>query len=149
MIKECIKTIIYIGGDESERRVIKERMTEACIRTAVEAIHSSPYQAVLYLAGGASQVFFSFSLSACFCMFFDAPIELSNPCDQALGLLLSVPGASNTVLEAVVPYSRMSLIQLLAKVPFFFHLQFHHHTNTVPLFFLIDFFFAVDSIPIL
>ncbi|XP_058769138.1 uncharacterized protein LOC131643002 [Vicia villosa] len=65
-------------------------MTEACIRTAVEAIHSSPYQAVLYLAGGAS---------------------------QALGLLLSVPGASNTVLEAVVPYSRMSLIQLLAKIP--------------------------------
>ncbi|XP_050892837.1 uncharacterized protein LOC127098320 isoform X2 [Lathyrus oleraceus] len=65
-------------------------MTEACIRTAVEAIHSSSYQAVLYLAGGAS---------------------------QALGLLLSVPGASNTVLEAVVPYSRMSLIQLLAKIP--------------------------------
>jgi hypothetical protein len=64
-------------------------MTEACIRTAVEAIHSSPYQTVLYLAGGASQV---------------------------LGLLLSVPGASNTVLEAVVPYSRMSLIQLLGKV---------------------------------
>jgi hypothetical protein len=30
--------------------------------------------------------------------------------------LLSVPGASNTVLEAVVPYSRMSLIQLLTKV---------------------------------
>lgn len=64
-------------------------MTEACNRTAVEAIHSSPYQTVLYLAGGASQI---------------------------LGLLLSVPGASNTVLEAVVPYSRMSLIQLLAKV---------------------------------
>jgi len=68
---------------------INQRMTEACIRTAVEAIHSSPYQTVLYLAGGASQV---------------------------LGLLLSVPGASNTVLEAVVPYSRMSLIQLLGKV---------------------------------
>lgn len=68
-------------------------MTEACIRTAVEAIHSSPYQTVLYLAGGASQI---------------------------LGLLLSVPGASNTVLEAVVPYSRMSLIQLLAKIPLHF-----------------------------
>ncbi|XP_061356525.1 uncharacterized protein LOC133300955 isoform X1 [Gastrolobium bilobum] len=65
-------------------------MTETWIRTAVEAIHSSPFQAVLYLAGGASQV---------------------------LGLLLSVPGASNTVLEAVVPYSRMSMIQLLGKIP--------------------------------
>lgn len=65
-------------------------MTDACIRGVVEAIHSSPTQAVLYLSGGASQV---------------------------LGLLLSVPGASNTVLEAVVPYSRMSMIQLLGKIP--------------------------------
>ncbi|KAK9277348.1 hypothetical protein L1049_006889 [Liquidambar formosana] len=30
---------------------------------------------------------------------------------------MSVPGASNTVLEAVVPYSRMSMIQLLGKIP--------------------------------
>ncbi|CAI9096135.1 OLC1v1032216C1 [Oldenlandia corymbosa var. corymbosa] len=30
---------------------------------------------------------------------------------------MSVPGASNTVLEAVVPYSRMSMIQLVGKVP--------------------------------
>lgn len=37
---------------------------------------------------------------------------------QALGWMLSVPGASNTVLEAVVPYSRNSAIQLLGKVPF-------------------------------
>lgn len=57
---------------------------------AIEAIHSSPTQAVLYLSGGASQV---------------------------LGWLISVPGASNTVLEAVVPYSRMSTIHLLGKVP--------------------------------
>lgn len=64
-------------------------MTESCIRSAVEAIHSSPFQTVLYLAGGASQL---------------------------LGWLLSVPGASNTVLEAFVPYSRMSMIQLLGKV---------------------------------
>ncbi|KAK7343426.1 hypothetical protein VNO77_12161 [Canavalia gladiata] len=64
--------------------------TENCIRTAVEAIHSSPFQAVLYLAGGASQV---------------------------VGWLLSVPGASNTVLEVVVPYSKMSMIQLLGKIP--------------------------------
>ncbi|KAL5828248.1 hypothetical protein ACOSQ4_020045 [Xanthoceras sorbifolium] len=65
-------------------------MTDARIRTVVEAIHASPTQAVLYLSGGAS---------------------------QALGMLMSVPGASNTVLEAVVPYSRMSMIQLLGKIP--------------------------------
>ncbi|XP_054809720.1 uncharacterized protein LOC129311424 isoform X2 [Prosopis cineraria] len=65
-------------------------MTDACIRTVVEAIHSSPFQAVIYLSGGASMV---------------------------LGSLLSVPGASNTVLEAVIPYSRMSTIQLLGKIP--------------------------------
>ncbi|KAI5677468.1 hypothetical protein M9H77_08418 [Catharanthus roseus] len=65
-------------------------MTDGCFRALVEAIHSSPTQAVLYLSGGAS---------------------------QALGWLMSVPGASNTVLETVVPYSRMSMIQLLGKVP--------------------------------
>ncbi|WRX15493.1 Cytidyltransferase-like domain - like 3 [Theobroma cacao] len=65
-------------------------MTDACIRAVVESIHSSPTQAVLYLSGGAS---------------------------LALGWLMSIPGASNTVLEAVVPYSRMSMIQLLAKIP--------------------------------
>lgn len=64
-------------------------MTEGCLRAVVEAIHSSPTQAVLYVSGGAS---------------------------QALGHLMSVPGASNTVLESVVPYSRMSIIQLLGKV---------------------------------
>ncbi|XP_027097660.1 uncharacterized protein [Coffea arabica] len=65
-------------------------MTDGSMRALVGSIHSCPTQAVLYIAGGAS---------------------------QALGLLLSVPGASNTVLEAVVPYSGMSMIQLLGKVP--------------------------------
>ncbi|XP_022887387.1 uncharacterized protein LOC111403206 [Olea europaea var. sylvestris] len=65
-------------------------MMDSCVRAVVEGIHSSPTQAVVYLSGGAS---------------------------QALGWLMSVPGASNTVLEAVVPYSRMSMIQLLGKVP--------------------------------
>ncbi|KAG9450523.1 hypothetical protein H6P81_010488 [Aristolochia fimbriata] len=60
------------------------------IRALVEAIHSTPTQAVLYVSGGAS---------------------------QALGWLLSVPGASNTVLEAVVPYSKSSMTQLLGKIP--------------------------------
>ncbi|GLT43508.1 hypothetical protein SLA2020_174500 [Shorea laevis] len=65
-------------------------MTDACVRTVIEAIHSSPTQAVLYFSGGAS---------------------------LALSWLISVPGASNTVLEAVVPYSTMSTIQLLGKIP--------------------------------
>ncbi|XP_076911059.1 uncharacterized protein LOC143568916 isoform X1 [Bidens hawaiensis] len=65
-------------------------MTESLIRSVVEAIHSTPTQAVLYFSGGAS---------------------------QALGWLASVPGASNTLLEVIVPYSRMSLIQLLGKAP--------------------------------
>ena len=29
---------------------------------------------------------------------------------------MSVPGASNTLLEAVVPYSRISMVQLLGRV---------------------------------
>ncbi|PIN23725.1 hypothetical protein CDL12_03555 [Handroanthus impetiginosus] len=62
---------------------------DASARAMVEAIHGTNTQAVLYLSGGAS---------------------------QALGWLVSVPGASNTVLEAVVPYSRMSMVQLLGKV---------------------------------
>ncbi|CAI9259263.1 unnamed protein product [Lactuca saligna] len=65
-------------------------MTDSLIRALVEAIHSTPTQAVLYFSGGASQV---------------------------LGWLAAVPGASNTVLEVIVPYSRMSMIQLLGKVP--------------------------------
>ncbi|VFQ66569.1 unnamed protein product [Cuscuta campestris] len=65
-------------------------MADTCMRTLVEAIHSTPTQAVVYVSGGAS---------------------------QALGWLMSVPGASNTVLEFVVPYSRMSMVQLLGKVP--------------------------------
>jgi nicotinic acid mononucleotide adenylyltransferase len=73
-------------------------MTDGWIRAIVEAIHSSPTQAVLYFSGGAS---------------------------QTLGWLLSVPGASNTVLEAVVPYSRMSTVQLLGKVPTRFTSQQH------------------------
>ncbi|KAF5450934.1 hypothetical protein F2P56_031243 [Juglans regia] len=68
-------------------------MTDACIRAVVESVHSSSNQAVLHLAGGASLV---------------------------IGWLLSVPGASNTVLEAVIPYSRMSMIQLLGKIPALF-----------------------------
>ncbi|KAL8482095.1 hypothetical protein ACS0TY_028299 [Phlomoides rotata] len=68
---------------------LKRPKMDASTRAMVEAIHANPTQAVLYPSGGASQAF---------------------------GWLLSVPGASNTVLEAIVPYSRMSVIQLLGKV---------------------------------
>ncbi|KAL8482093.1 hypothetical protein ACS0TY_028297 [Phlomoides rotata] len=68
---------------------LKRPKMDASTRAMVEAIHANPTQAVLYLSGGASQAF---------------------------GWLLSLPGASNTVLEAIVPYSRMSVIQLLGKV---------------------------------
>ncbi|EFJ16368.1 hypothetical protein SELMODRAFT_421854 [Selaginella moellendorffii] len=60
------------------------------MKAAIEAIHSSPTHAVLHLAGGAS---------------------------QALGWLLSVPRASQTLLEATVPYTRASMIQLLGRAP--------------------------------
>ncbi|GMH01919.1 hypothetical protein Nepgr_003758 [Nepenthes gracilis] len=71
-------------------------MMDGCVRAVIEAIHSSPTQVVVYLSGGASHV---------------------------LGWLTSVPGASNTLLEAVVPYSRMSSIQLLGKIPTHFTSQ--------------------------
>ncbi|CAL5419233.1 unnamed protein product [Camellia sinensis] len=70
--------------------IVDGKMTDGWIRALVEAIHSTPTHSVLYISGGAS---------------------------QALAWLMSVPGASNTVLESVIPYSRMSMIQLLGKVP--------------------------------
>lgn len=39
-----------------------------------------------------------------------------NECAQAISWLLSVPGASGTVLEASVPYARESLVEVLGKV---------------------------------
>ncbi|XP_021753013.1 uncharacterized protein LOC110718482 isoform X2 [Chenopodium quinoa] len=67
-------------------------MTESggMMRPLIEAIHSTPTKAVVYIAGGAA---------------------------HAVGWLTSIPGASNTLLEAVIPYSRMSMIQLLGKIP--------------------------------
>ena len=35
------------------------------------------------------------------------------PCSQSISWLLSVPGASATVLEAAVPYARDSLVEVL------------------------------------
>lgn len=63
---------------------------DTAVRAVIEAIHASPTHAVLGLSGGAA---------------------------QALGWLLSVPRASSTLLEATIPYSRASMVQLLGKVP--------------------------------
>ena len=56
----------------------------------VEGIHRSPAKVVIVMAGGGA---------------------------QALGWLLSVPGASRTVLEVQVPYSAAALTQLLGAEP--------------------------------
>lgn len=57
------------------------------LRHVVEQIHASSMQAVLYVTGGAA---------------------------SALTWTLTVPGASNTVLEALVPYSRSSFSSALS-----------------------------------
>lgn len=101
------------------RNALRKTMTEACIQAVVEAIHSSPFQAVLYLSGGASKVLpLSLSMWVCICdeHCWPSSNRNHNEYDQVLGSLLSVPGASSTVLEAMIPYSRMSTIQLLGKV---------------------------------
>ena len=49
----------------------------------------------------------------------------THPPLQALSWLLSVPGASNTIIEASVPYARESLISVLVSsaMPVFFKLR--------------------------
>ncbi len=59
-------------------------------RTLVERLHASPLQGVLAITGGGS---------------------------GAIAELLRVPGASSTVVEAMVPYSEASLASLLGGVP--------------------------------
>src|SRR5512138_3081204 len=56
----------------------------------IAAIHASPTMAVIVVTGGGA---------------------------QALADLLAVPGASKTVLEALVPYSERSLREFLATPP--------------------------------
>ena len=60
------------------------------IRELVEAVHASPTRVVIAVAGAGS---------------------------QALAWLLAVPGASRTLLEAVVPYERQALIGFLGHEP--------------------------------
>lgn len=59
-------------------------------RTLVQRLHASPFQGVLAITGGGS---------------------------GAIVELLQVPGASSSVLEAIVPYSEASLAALLGGVP--------------------------------
>jgi hypothetical protein len=59
--------------------------------TALAAkLHAAPWQGVFYITGGGASL---------------------------ISQLLEVPGASNTVLEATVPYAEKSLAQLLGKAP--------------------------------
>ena len=60
------------------------------IRELVEAVHASPTRVVIAVAGAGS---------------------------QAVAWLLAVPGASRTLLEAVVPYERQALIDFLGHEP--------------------------------
>ena len=56
----------------------------------IEKIHATPHKAVVAVAGAGS---------------------------QALAWLLGVPGASNTLLETLVPYGRLSMIDFLGHEP--------------------------------
>eukprot|EP00899_Mesostigma_viride_P007687 jgi/Mesvir1/1691/Mv21152-RA.2 len=67
-----------------------QQSMEAGLKLAVEAIHASPVRSVIFVAGGGS---------------------------QALSWLLSTPGASDTVLEATVPYCRDSLAGIIGHEP--------------------------------
>lgn len=61
------------------------------VERMVQEVHSTPWKAVFYVTGGAS---------------------------SALSWLLTVPGASRTVLEAVVPYAQSSTARLLGEDSF-------------------------------
>jgi hypothetical protein len=57
---------------------------------------------------------------------------------------MSVPGASNTILEVVVPYSRHSMSHLLGKV-FYFYLLFRFNFFSVSKIFVFKYFILLDS----
>ena len=62
----------------------------AAIDSVVSKVHGSPHRAVLAVSGAGG---------------------------QAVGWLLGVAGASRTILEVVVPYSRLSLNEFLGFEP--------------------------------
>ena len=84
---------------------------EGPLLAAIQAIHSTETKAVVYATGGAVQVksspFPSLHVPS------ELVQELLTWFHQALSWLLIVPGASNTILEASVPYSRQSLMEIL------------------------------------
>mmetsp|Transcript_8468 Transcript_8468/g.27668 ORF Transcript_8468/g.27668 Transcript_8468/m.27668 type:complete len:456 (+) Transcript_8468:75-1442(+) len=63
---------------------------ESAIKTVVERIHASSASGVIFVTGGGS---------------------------QALSWLTCVPGASSTLLDAHIPYSRDAMVDLLGKEP--------------------------------
>jgi nicotinamide mononucleotide (NMN) deamidase PncC len=63
---------------------------ESSIEVLIKDIHAHPTKCVLVATGGAV---------------------------QASSWLLSVPGASNTILEVVTPYARESLVSMLGSEP--------------------------------
>ena len=65
-------------------------MMDADVRDLIALLHRAPHRCVLAVAGGGA---------------------------GAVGWLLSVPGGSRTVLEAVVPYSEESLYEFLGRRP--------------------------------
>lgn len=65
-------------------------LMDTTIEETVERIHSTPFKLVVYVTGGAA---------------------------QAPSWLLSVPGASRTILECRVPYSNTALAEVLGYTP--------------------------------
>jgi len=93
---------------------------EAAVLSTVQSIHASPTKAVIVATGGGSQVGVPLSKDCVPRSERRSPAAGPSPrptSSQGLSWLLSVPGASGTVLEAVVPYSRASLTDFLGREP--------------------------------
>jgi hypothetical protein len=100
---------------------------EAPVSSVVERLHQTPHKAVVYATGGGSQAGPALRLRSipsgwrrrvtATATAAAVPAHPGRRPPQALSWLLSVPGASNTVLEASVPYSRGSLIDILGSEP--------------------------------
>ena len=82
----------------------------------VTRIHNTEAKIVLYVTGGGSLVRYrSVSETRCLPPITRAPSTA--PILQAISDLLTVPGASATVLEAIVPYSTAATADLLGSEP--------------------------------
>jgi hypothetical protein len=107
------------GTSSAMQPPLLSEQSNAPILDLVARIHATPSKAVVYVTGGAVQVTAPLECSK-IVLLFDLAVHASAPCNllslQALTWLLSVPGASHTVLEACVPYSRDSLVDILGQV---------------------------------